>query len=141
MFCFIEKYSHIYGKRTQMTPEFQEILLDYSWPGNCRELEHIIESSLVFLEPKEDLALYHLPYHIRAKLQSAKKVIENVNEISDSDSNYSNLKDYLEEVERQSIQKALKDNKWNITQTAKAIGYTRSNLQYRISKLNISFSS
>ena len=145
---YIQKYSEIYGKRTKMTPEFEEILLNYYWPGNCRELEPVIESSLVFLEPKEDLAPYHLPQHIRSKfLSSARKTIGQAMSDGDRDSSqetdsrdYNHLKEHLEDIERAYIKKALKDNEWNITQTAKAIGYTRSNLQYRMSKLDISFS-
>ncbi|NMA67080.1 MAG: AAA family ATPase, partial [Clostridiaceae bacterium] len=43
----------------------------------------------------------------------------------------------LAEFERKAIIKALRENKYNLTKAADQIGYTRSNLQYRIKILDI----
>ena len=47
------------------------------------------------------------------------------------------LKEFLIETEREALLDALSRSDWNISKTAKLIGYTRSNLQYRMQKLGI----
>lgn len=45
---FIEKYSRQYHKEVQgIAPKAMEQLMSYSWPGNIRELENIIQQSIV----------------------------------------------------------------------------------------------
>jgi two-component system response regulator GlrR len=45
---FIEKYSRQYHKKVQgIAPKAMEQLMSYSWPGNIRELENIIQQSVV----------------------------------------------------------------------------------------------
>lgn len=47
------------------------------------------------------------------------------------------LDKYMEEVEIYYIRKALQHHGFNITKTAKALGLSRQNLQYRIRKYQI----
>ena len=48
-----------------------------------------------------------------------------------------NLKNELESYEKKIIIDYLEKNNGNLSQTAKDLGYTRSNLQFRIKKLEI----
>lgn len=136
---FISEFAPIYGmSKIGMSKGFREILLAHAWPGNVRELRHAIESSFVMLEPGEELDVQHLPMNLRRVYEKRKKEEqdakrEKLQKVSDT----SCLKNELERIEREEILKALEKNDWNVTRTAEDIGYTRSNLQYRMKKLKI----
>ena len=160
---FIKKYSSVYGMLdVTMSDEFKEALMSHNWYGNVRELEHAIESAMVMMDPGEKMELHHLNPYIREQLRSGKKKrieagrsaedgSENENEKAAARANdenrasgmeissyeNGNLKDYLLQVEKEVIMNVLEENDWNISKTARIIGYTRSNLQYRMQKLDI----
>lgn len=128
---FIQKYAQIYGKtKIKMSADFQEALNKYSWPGNVRELEHTIESSIIMLEDGEELSIQHLPPHLKPKF------IANTNSFAFT-SSASTLKELLSSFEKEVILNTLQNHKWNISRSAKALNIRRSNLQYRMRKLEI----
>jgi DNA-binding NtrC family response regulator len=48
---FVTKYAAAYGKRVNdIEPGAMELLVDYDWPGNIRELENVIQSVVVLSE-------------------------------------------------------------------------------------------
>jgi DNA-binding NtrC family response regulator len=62
---FLEKYSRLQGKQVEkISPEVMEILLNYAFPGNVRELENIIERG-VTLASGSRLEVEHLPADLR----------------------------------------------------------------------------
>jgi len=125
---FLQEYAPIYGNtKIKMSATFQETLLKYSWPGNIRELKHIVESAIVMVEDKEDLSIYHLPPHLNPDFY---KNASSVRLEGD-------LKDTLLNFEKEVILNTLKKHNWNISRSAKAINVRRSNLQYRMRKLEI----
>ncbi len=126
---FINKFSRLFGKiDLQMSQEYQNALSQNSWPGNVRELQHTLESSITMLETDSKLTLYHLP--INMKQMKNKKEYSNY-------INSSTLSNILQETEKQALVDALNHNDWNITQAAKSLGIRRSNMQYRMRKLEI----
>lgn len=134
---FIQKYAGIYGASSvQMTDKCKGALLAHTWPGNVRELQHVIESAIVLLEPGEMLGLHHLQSYLRNKyfVQEAPSSIQAMPVQGNS---LADLKGQLADYERRVILSALEKYHWNVSQVARAIGYTRSNLQYRMRKLNI----
>ena len=137
--CFIQKYAGIYGaKAVQMTDKCKGALLAHQWPGNVRELQHVMESAIVLLEPGEMLGLHHLQPYLRDKYLAREKPKAAVmQETLLSGMPFSNLKDQLAEYERRAILAVLEKYHWNVSQVAREIGYTRSNLQYRMRKLGI----
>ena len=45
---FVQKYATKYGKKITMVPEqTMQTLVQYSWPGNIRELQHLIERAVI----------------------------------------------------------------------------------------------
>lgn len=137
--CFIQKYAGIYGaKAVQMTDKCKGALLAHQWSGNVRELQHVMESAIVLLEPGEMLGLHHLQPYLRDKYLAREKPKAAVmQETLLSGMPFSNLKDQLVEYERRAILAALEKYHWNVSRVAREIGYTRSNLQYRMRKLGI----
>ncbi|MFN3788373.1 MAG: sigma-54-dependent transcriptional regulator, partial [Sulfurihydrogenibium azorense] len=64
---FIEKFSKINNKNIyDIDEEALEILMEYDWPGNVRQLENIIERAVVLCQG-EIITSQHLPQRIKEK--------------------------------------------------------------------------
>lgn len=101
-------------------------LSNYSFPGNVRELENLIER-MVVLSDGESLTASDVPDHINKPSQIFGSVrfelpAENIS---------------LEEIEREIIRYALEMHNGNQSQTARYLGITRSALIYRMEKHNL----
>ena len=140
----IQRYSEIYGLHPVLSSEAKVAFLNYNWPGNVRELNHIIESILILLEDTDEITFNDLPdtlkmcaspHYASVELPFTQEAdqIYTVQEKKESKP----LKDSLSNYERDKILHALEANNYNISKTARELGYSRSNLQYRIKKLNI----
>ncbi len=131
---FIQRYGSLYGQGNAMVDQpLKEALLRYQWPGNVRELEHVIESCLAMLDPGENLITFdHLPAYVQPKFVQGKKL-----PALNLSQSQRTLHKILEDTERQVIENVLKDNKGNISRSARALGILRQNLQYRIRRLGI----
>ncbi|KPK39875.1 MAG: hypothetical protein AMJ69_04430 [Gammaproteobacteria bacterium SG8_47] len=96
----------------------------YSFPGNVRELENILERAMTLCEGNviscSDL---QLPRH------SEESVTENEEAVD--------LAPYLNDKEREVIVRALEQTRYNRTAAAKLLGVTFRQLRYRMKKLNI----
>ena len=127
---FLESKSPIRSPK-KLSSSAEKILMNYSFPGNVRELEHIIERALIFAEgdsiEPEDL---NLPNNVT---QFAKEQFEKVNE----DNGQSDAVLSMEEVERKHIARALKLNRWDRTQTAYQLGISPKTLYTKIKKYEI----
>jgi two-component system response regulator AtoC len=89
-------------------------LMEYPWPGNCRELRNVIERVLS-LYAAEEVQISHLPHEIRTYKRTAKSpLIENMN----SSETYLTL----EQLEKTYIEKILKETGNNKSKAAKILG-------------------
>lgn len=117
-----------------LSEDVKKIFMNYSWPGNVRELQHIVESTLVLSNYDEGIKIGNLPVFLTNKHNE-----RSVDSISLDNSTDLNLKEQLLKFEQEQIRKALKENDYNLSKTARQIGYTRSNLQYRLKLLKIEY--
>jgi DNA-binding NtrC family response regulator len=116
------------GGRAQMAiaPAVYSAFNLYSWPGNIRELENVIERALV-LDNDDVIGLDDLPDRLRAREQRLGRVHM---ELPDDGLS-------LEDVERDLLQAALVKHDWNQTKAAMYLNITRSALLYRMQKFGL----
>ncbi len=101
-------------------------LLHHPFPGNVRELENILERALTLCDGN---TIYEDDLQINsAQHQSSPQ--------REPQLNGANLQDYLEQMERQLIEKALQQHN-NKTAAARALGISFRSLRYRLNKLGI----
>ncbi len=118
----------------QMTPPLLsaaalQSLESYRFPGNVRELENILERALTLAEGELiDAGHLQLPDHEQPRSDST----SSANRPGDMP-----LEDYLQDIEREEILKALETTHWNRTAAAKKLGMTFRSLRYRLQKLSL----
>jgi DNA-binding NtrC family response regulator len=61
---FLRRLNELHGKKTGITNEALQSLMEYSWPGNVRQLESAIERAYILCE-SEMIGLEHLPEEIK----------------------------------------------------------------------------
>jgi two-component system nitrogen regulation response regulator NtrX len=122
---FLSEFSAEYGKKTrELTDGAMEILLRYPWPGNVRELRNLVER-LVIVCPQARIEPHHLPPELfRGVAESPQQP-------------YSTLHEARSAYEREFILRKLQEHRWNMTQTASALGLERSHLYRKMKSLGI----
>ena len=116
---FLKKYSYKYNKpNLKINRQAYEKLLNYSWPGNIRELQHTIEK-VVILNDSNVLKPEDLYLRLNNQVSGTSPFTT------------------LEEMERNMIQQALEKNNGNFTAAAEQLGITRQTLYNRLKKSNI----
>jgi two-component system response regulator PilR (NtrC family) len=124
---FVRKYSLATGIQLQgISKPALKILMNYSWPGNVRQLESVIERGILMAEGD-----YIQPEDLPAEVHE-----ENPN---------SGLLPFelppegisIEELEREIIIKAMDRTGWVIAKAAPLLGMSYKTLQYRLEKFAI----
>jgi two-component system NtrC family response regulator len=123
---FIEKYS---GRKIELTPQAWEALYSYIWPGNIRELENVIERAVV-LNSGSLIDVKDLP----AEFTKAKEDLDVDRFIPPE----APLQSTLEEIEEKLIRRALKQSRNVQSHAAEQLGITKSLIQHKMKKYNIS---
>lgn len=101
-----------------------EALSNYSFPGNVRELENILERAFTLCE---DDIIEEVDLQLPAATQNG----------SNTDNSDQPLDCYLGNQEKEAIQQALQQSKYNKTAAAKLLGISFRQLRYRLKKLGI----
>lgn len=119
-----------------IAPDAEGLFLQYDWPGNMRELEFLLDE-ISSLTSTESIITYDmLPLHFRLKMDGMNdNPFQAVDFIVKPQRELLPLDQYLKDAEVYYLQKAMKLHEDNITKTAKALGMSRQNLQYRLRKL------
>lgn len=126
---FINIINKKFNKRIMgLSDEVKEIFYNYSWPGNVRQLEHVIEGAINIISDGNYIKKEHVkPFLIDIRSNQKEQKIDN----------QKTLPEKMEKLEKEYIIEALKKNAKNITTTAKYLGIKRQSLQYRMNKYDI----
>jgi two-component system response regulator PilR (NtrC family) len=126
---FVEKYAHEFGKEVRMISTYaMELLMEYAFPGNIRELENIIERG-VAMEASNII----LPENLVISATAAAAPIFDI-EITDKGID---LNAEMEKIEKRIIERALLKVKGSKTKAAELLHVTFDSLRYRIEKLSV----
>lgn len=117
---YLKKYADKYGKNyTGLSKTAKDKLLNYSWPGNIRELKHCMERAIILAD--------------KSSFEAADFQLEE----SDVTIGLSEKPISLEEGEKILIYSALKRHKGNISNVARELNIGRQTLYRKIEKYNI----
>lgn len=118
---FLQTFSNKYHKNLKgINAKAEQTLLHYSWPGNIRELQHVLERAVIMTDGLEitenDLQLSPQKFGNQAVLQTDMP---------------------LDEMEKMMVNKAIEKHKGNISRAAAELGLTRAALYRRIEKFGL----
>src|SRR5947199_1837017 len=124
---FLKKHTRNTSRLVRgLTPETRRLMMDYSWPGNVRQLESAIERAILLFEG-DLITLDDMPLEVR---QESRPVSEGAFKLPPEGISF-------EDVERGLIVQAMEQTDYNITKAAKLLGLTFRTLQYRLEKFGI----
>lgn len=126
-----------------LSKEAIQALCNYSFPGNVRELENILQRALTLCEN-------HVIFEEHLDLKHSTAIFPNTNPPLVSSHAHTNIKtndfvidsgisleQHLESIERSAIEKALDETRWNKTAAAEKLGMSFRSLRYRLKKLGL----
>ena len=117
----------------KFSDDVMELLLNYEWTGNIRELSNLIQRAVVLCEgdtiTKKDLGNY-------IKLENS--TLNNVNPPLPEGG--INIEEKLKQVEQYYIKEALKSSKGNLTEAAKLLKLSFRSFRYKVKKYGINSS-
>ncbi|HEY7884556.1 MAG TPA: sigma-54 dependent transcriptional regulator [Cellvibrionaceae bacterium] len=140
---FLQKIAKEAGIDTPiLTREALAKLVQYSFPGNVRELENILERALTLTESQLiDVIDLQLPTNNHAVMHINDSHHDKSEARADDHFHQclalGSLDTYLEEIEKDVLCTTLENSRWNKTQAAKKLGISFRSLRYRLKKLGL----
>lgn len=144
---FLDKYLYQHAKHVDgISDRGMELLQRYSWPGNIRELENVIERAVILAEPngkinldlilgpslevsENELSLANDGSLVKIGDQTAINSVQDIADFMISN------KVSLEKIEEMVLNRALEQSRGKVSKAARLVGMTRPAFAYRIKKL------
>lgn len=128
---FLTKFNNQYNKQIlSFDHQTKTLLMNYGWPGNIRELEHLVEK-LVVLANKKVIKIEEVQKALKFENNLEVSALEILNDKIFS------LKEANRKFEKSYILSVLHLNKWKKSETADTLGIDRSNLFKKMRALDI----
>jgi DNA-binding NtrC family response regulator len=122
---FLEQFSSELGSAVDsISPEAMEVLVNYHWPGNVRQLENVIERSLLLCSG--------------SRLEAADIRLDDVRQPARGNgAPFLPEGMTLDQFEQEIIREALRRAHGNKSQAARLLGLTRNALRYRLTQMGL----
>ncbi|MGB3210379.1 MAG: sigma-54 dependent transcriptional regulator [Desulforhopalus sp.] len=145
---FVSLFNRKYNKsELRFSDSLKDVLEEYYWPGNVRELRNMIEQAVLLCDGKELLEKHfcfpknewqkndhtQFPANYQNRRAGYPPPRSDANQVVSDPA----LGGTLEEVERDLIEKTLRDVDGNVSKGARLLGISRDQLRYRIEKYHI----
>jgi DNA-binding NtrC family response regulator len=128
---FLEIYSRKFSRSfSSIDPEALKVMMNYSWPGNIRELKNIIERICIMQSGPKLLSEY-LPSEVTGNSRKSPELID-MSAVFES-----GLEEAVNRFEKELIASALSKCGKNVLQTAQLLKIPRGTLRYKMEKMGI----
>jgi transcriptional regulator of acetoin/glycerol metabolism len=132
----------------ELTPEAQRALLGYAWPGNIRQLRHVLKMAIALCDghpiecahlPPEVLQASQPPASAAAAPAAPSRIAAPEVPHLAEDADISSL-NAIQLNERETVLAMLDEHRWNVSNVAKALGISRNTLYRKMHRLHIRLS-
>jgi Nif-specific regulatory protein len=139
---FLDRFNKEHAKGVSFTPEAIDLLRDYRWAGNVRELENLVERTVVMAKASS-AGISDLPRAVR--LFALSSITEEHRSLQgtaadgptgpgENRSLSTSGADHLRAMEKEELRKALESTGWVIARAAKILGWTPRQVAYKMKK-------
>jgi len=117
----LESYRNEYARRLRITPQALDVLVNYHWPGNMTEMKNLVQHLMITVNG--------------ASIQTGDLPMVSGEEMAGKDEQDSLSR--LELMERKEVVTALARNNWFQSRTARELGLTFRQMNYRVKKFGL----
>ncbi|MDA8441078.1 MAG: sigma 54-interacting transcriptional regulator, partial [Peptococcaceae bacterium] len=141
---FMHKFNREFGLNvTGIHPEVMDIFAGYSWPGNIRELENVMERVFNIIDAKV-ITVNHLPLYLVSSVRNSRSYTDtppdaplNLHQSFPRDTTANTLFNIVEKTEKETIVKALTLSGGNKVAAAHLLGISRQGLYKKLDKYGL----
>ncbi len=140
---FLKKFNERLKKNVSgVEPDALELLASYSWPGNIRELENVMERAVLFCDANK-LRVEDLPVELRGAVSASGSMIPapdtqvDLGALPAEGGLKEHVKVAMSRLERDLVSRALKQTNNNVTHAARLLKISRKGLQLKMKELGL----
>ncbi|KAB2966442.1 sigma-54-dependent Fis family transcriptional regulator [Zoogloea sp.] len=111
-----------------LSVEARHVLMTYRWPGNIRQLGHVLRLALTLAEGEEEIGLQHLPEELLADFDDA---------VAQQAAPLRGNEVCLRDIELEAVRAAMARNGGNVSATARSLGVARATLYRKLKLLGL----
>ncbi len=111
-------------------------LMRYTWPGNIRELENVVERCMIFAEDGE-VGAQHLPTEVSDAGGASPRLVAGIEATPGETGLKEAVRNATLKLEREFIARALEQTGGNVTHTARLLKISRKSLQNKMKELGL----
>ena len=135
---FLQTHAEEQGLKVKdITPDALDVLKQYDWPGNIRELRNLIERLMIMVSGSV-IESSHAAMFLQSRVSAPVGVPSGSSHMSVlSGKHYDSLRDARNAFEREYIGRKLREHNWNVSRTADDLQIERSHLHRKIKLLDV----